>query len=83
MVSYAVKRPTYADVHLYFSKFYNFKYMNMWILFVIFFQACNLVHTNHPGNFHFSFYVPKTQFRGVDKGGGQGQGGQLPHILAE
>ena len=30
----------------------------MWILFPIFFQACNLVQTNHPGNFHFSFYVP-------------------------
>ena len=30
----------------------------MLILLVIFFQACNLVHTNHPGNFPFSFYVP-------------------------
>ena len=49
----------------------------MWILFVIFFQACILVHTNHPGNFPFSFYVPWTQFRGVDKGGGAGPGGAI------
>ena len=35
----------------------------MWILFPIFFQACNLVQTNHPGNFHFSFYVPSDQIK--------------------